>query len=209
MLLMNVLSGASLDVLDQNRMPWLSTPTYLRRVNSDARAKNYAAGGFHVAVTRGLAGGCGDPPVDLTASDNIKRPCQRALNSDEAKQAWADAAEAYYGAYFAVNVEGKSYKVAVPMLDAANKLADAAYAIESRLAGVVIEPPRDPGATPGAEPEPDPGPAPAASAPLVKGRPWGTYATVGAAAVGIPLLIWFLARGNKRDADKMHYDPTM
>lgn len=119
--------------LNHNIIPYKGSPYYLRLVNTEARARQYAAAGFHVSVARGLAGGCGD----LAANIQGGKPgasCALPLHRDALMAQWAGVADAYRNAY---NRLGTVDQIKFELVGA-NKLADAAYAAEG------IDPPRDP-----------------------------------------------------------------
>ena len=119
--------------LNHDIIPYKGSPYYLRLVNTEARARQYAAAGFHVSVARGLAGGCGD----LAANIQGGKPgasCALPLHRDALMAQWAGVADAYRNAY---NRLGTVDQIKFELVEA-NKLADAAYAAEG------IDPPRDP-----------------------------------------------------------------
>ena len=135
-------------------LPWRKPPVYLADVDTAAEALDYAAGGWHVSIARGAAGGCTDDPTTwgrafLAAGYKKKAdpgvPCS-ALGRDDIRQAWVRPAELYAAAYQAA---GAGYSTAVyDALARANRAADAVYAMESAAAqsrGLPpVEPPRDP-----------------------------------------------------------------
>lgn len=129
------LGETGMAVLNQALVPYTPRASYLRLVDTKAEAVNYAANGFHVCVTRGLAGGCRDGAVNIKGTGPSS--CSQPLGRADLKSAWSQAAEAYLGAYQAV-VGGANPSSIVPMLAQANAVADAAYAKEG------VEPPRDP-----------------------------------------------------------------
>lgn len=127
--------GAVESVLNHALVPYKSKAVYLRLVDTKAEVLNYAANGFHVCVTRGLAGGCKDGAVNVKGTGPSS--CSQPLGRTDLKEAWGAAAEAYLGAYQAA-LGGVSHVQIVPMLAQANAVADAAYAKEG------VDPPRDP-----------------------------------------------------------------
>lgn len=124
-------------VLNQSLVPYLGKPVYLRLTNSLAKAKNYAAAGFHVSVTRGLGGGCSDPASTVDGTDNTGSACISPMNRQDAVSTWADAAQAYSDAYYLAN-SGASLDAVKAQLTAANAKADAGYHLEG------VAPPADP-----------------------------------------------------------------
>lgn len=88
---------------------------YLRLVNSISRALDYAAGGFHVSVDRGLA-----------------------QKSNEIRAMWGQAAGKYAEAFKAGLIAGTPVESVKAMIAEANNVADQAYKAEG------VSPPRDP-----------------------------------------------------------------
>jgi hypothetical protein len=158
------------EVLNHALVPFRARPVFLRLVKKRSQALDYAAGGFHVSVTRGLAGGCRDSSAGFASSGTKAGSCSQPINSDEIRALWVRAAEAYklvfdMGSDATVNVA-----VFKENLAAANALADVAYGAEG------VEPPRDP-QTGTSEPATDPvGSKPSLSPLFVVG--------LGVAAVG-------------------------
>jgi hypothetical protein len=123
---------------DDNAIPYLPKATYLRLTDTIPEVKNYAAGGFHVSTSRGVAGGCADSALGYGASGSKPTKCAKALNRVDVGAAWLNAAMAYSAAYSSVSGGGPVDYVK-PQLKEANLLADAAYKLEG------VAPPRDPG----------------------------------------------------------------
>ncbi len=122
---------ASNPVLNHALVPYRAKPGYLRLVNSLTRAKDYAAAGFHVAVTRGLAGGC----QDLASAFNGTGPasCSNPLFRGDLSAKWKSVASAYADAFSIGNLADS-----ITGIKRANSLADLAFAAEG------ITPPKDP-----------------------------------------------------------------
>lgn len=120
------------EVLNPNLVPFRSSPVYLRLATTRSRALDYAAGGFHVSVVRGRAGGCRDSAVNIRATG--PDACDQPLGRSDLKQLWTSAAKAYLDAFKAL----QTGLVSVEILRVANAEADRAYAAEG------VEPPRDP-----------------------------------------------------------------
>ena len=91
----NEVGGGS--VLDQSLVPFRSRPVFLRLVNSQARAMDYAAGGFHVSVARGVIGGCADRAEGSFL--NFGATCTKPLGRDDIRNAWSLAASLYLQAF--------------------------------------------------------------------------------------------------------------
>jgi hypothetical protein len=123
--------------LDHSLVPFRSRARYLRLVATLPHALDYAAGGFHVSVTRGLCGGAADPAVGFAAGGTKAGACAAPLNRDDLRQLWSNAAQAYHDAYSAI-IDGHPLDRVKVLLHEANLLADKAYAGEN------VEPPRDP-----------------------------------------------------------------
>lgn len=124
--------AASTDmILDHKRIPFLAKPSYLRLVKTVQAAKNYAAAGFHVAVSRGLAGGC----QDLSTAFNGTGPasCKSPLYRSDLTSKWKTAAVAYASAYGLRNLPDM-----ITAIKQANAASDAAFQAEG------ITPPKDP-----------------------------------------------------------------
>lgn len=126
-------------MLDHSLLVYRKNPVYLRIVEQRASltlAKDYAAAGYHVAVTRGLGGGCKDLAFSISGTDP-KAACKLPLvaRSDSAALValWDKAATLYYNAYSIPDLRN-----AVQALRVANAAADQAYGAEG------VEPPRDP-----------------------------------------------------------------
>lgn len=132
------LNGVNLGALPvqmrHEEVPYRSAPVYLRLVNSDKRAKDYAAAGFHISATRGNHGGCKDAYDAI--SGTAPSACLNALERVEVQTAWFNAAEAYKSVFNSAT--GVPLASQIEGLRAANALADRAYALEG------VEPPRDP-----------------------------------------------------------------
>lgn len=130
------------DPLSHDLVPFRRSPVFLRLVSTMNRAADYAAGGFHVSVDRGQAGGCRDP-FSIHASGTKGARCLQPLNRADIRAAWSRAAGMYREAFFATTglvVGGpRSLSEVRGMLNAANIAADEAFGLEG------IEPPRDPG----------------------------------------------------------------
>jgi len=157
------------DGLNHAAVPFRARPRYLRLVRTRGNARDYAAGGFHVSVTRGTAGGCRDASDNFASSGTAKGECNSPINSASIRALWAEAA-AGYKAVFELGADGSvNVTVLKEKLRAANALADAAYAAEG------VEPPRDPETG-----ESDPVGA------IDKGSPWAMLGAVaGFAGIGI------------------------
>jgi hypothetical protein len=123
--------------LDHDLIPFRNSPIYLRLVGSLGRALDYAAGGFHVSVWRGLSGGCKDPWQIHQSGTSDGVGCRTPHNDNAIRDLWIEAAEKYKGAYEAAKV-GKPLLLVKGYLALANLAADKAYRAEG------IEPPRDP-----------------------------------------------------------------
>lgn len=124
-------------ILDHDLIPFKGAAYYMKYINTAARAAQYAAGGFHTSVTRGLAGGSSDPASAITGSA-AGETVKVELNDGDITEAWMDAARAYKDAYDEA-VGGKaSVPGLVAMLLDANSLADKAYGMEH------VAPPRAP-----------------------------------------------------------------
>lgn len=126
------LRAPSDEVVVHSQVPFRKRPVYLRLVNTTARAKDYAAGGFHIAVDRMTSGGCGDA-WEAHESGTKVYLCQQPKNRDDLRTLWETAALAYLNAYSAADLQ-----TAIITLKMANAHADAAFRAEG------IEPPRDP-----------------------------------------------------------------
>lgn len=122
--------------LDHGLVPYLYPPRYLRLVKSQSHALNYAAAGFHVSVTRGLAGGARDLSVSVsgTGPSSVKEP----LNRPDLASLWSQAANLYLEAYRQAQSAPFQLESVKSQLLSANQAADQAYAQEE------VEPPRDP-----------------------------------------------------------------
>lgn len=184
------------ELLDHDRVPFRSTPVFLRLVNSLNRAADYAAGGFHVCVDRGLSGGCKDP-FTIHASGTKGVTCKQPMNRPDARAAWSAAASAYKDAFFSttdLSTTGRQPLATVKaMLGAANALADKAFAIEG------IAPPRDPGPSAPGEP-PRSGEAPLAYQDRFSvGQKVAMAGGLGLAAFGMVGLFsaWMKKRGSR------------
>lgn len=125
-----------MQALDHSLVPFRSRPRFLRLVKSLDHARDYAAGGFHVSVTRGLCGGAGDSAIGFAESGTVPGACQIPLDRADLRLAWANTARAYFDAFIASRDE--PLDAVKDRLRAANALADQAYALEG------VEPPRDP-----------------------------------------------------------------
>lgn len=129
-------------VMDHALVPFLGMPTFLRLVDTIAEVKDYAAGGFHVSVARGLVGGAGDNSVSfgkaLISGKRAIAP-QRPLNRADLATKWKAAAGAYKAVFDTANAGPTFFLPLVDQLREANGLADQAYAAEG------IAPPKDPG----------------------------------------------------------------
>lgn len=120
--------------LNHALVPWRSAPVYLRLVNSQSRALNYAAGGFHVAVSRGVPGGCGDSAASTPTGS--AGGCLSPLGRRELGEEWSTVAQKYKAAYEAAK---RGFTPAVLLqLREANGSADRVYGLEN------VPPPRDP-----------------------------------------------------------------
>jgi hypothetical protein len=113
-------------------VPFRRAPRYLRLTTTVDRALDYAAGGFHVSVTRAEGGGCSDAAGSISATRASS--CMSPLNREDSRGAWVNAAMAYSYAF----MSGGTVDEIKLLLDKANQAADAAYTLEN------VEPPRDP-----------------------------------------------------------------
>jgi len=129
--------AASIDPLNHQLVPFRSRARYLRLVKTLSHALDYAAGGFHVSVTRGLCGGAADPAHDFAAGGTKAGACQAPLGRDDLRVKWREAAAAYRLAFNAAQ-QGQLVEQVKQLLTTANALANQAYAGEN------VEPPRDP-----------------------------------------------------------------
>ena len=169
------LSGVDLAYLDHQLLVYGAKPSYLRLVNSLGKALDYARGGFHVAVTRGQAGGCLSPATATPAPRG--GICPQPLYSKESGEAWADVARAYFDIAQSIMQNKATVSEAKSALERANALADEAYGTEK------VAPPRDPGPT-APKPVVNPGPATAPATQIltpivtagVSGPSWGGLA---------------------------------
>ena len=124
--------------LDHSLVPFHGRPRYLRLVSTYTHARDYAAGGFHVSVDRGLAGGCKDP-WEIHDSGTHAAACKDPRDREDIRQLWTSAAGVYLSAYDATQIATRlPLEQIKAMLRQANELASAAYMAEG------IEPPRDP-----------------------------------------------------------------
>lgn len=123
--------------LNHALIPFRKRAVYLRLVNTRDKAKDYAAGGFHVSVDRGLAGGCRDSSRDFSSGGTRVGVCTLPMNRQDVAQAWANAATAYGVAWDAAHTTMPLDGVKALLLQA-NALADAAYRLEG------VAPPVDP-----------------------------------------------------------------
>jgi len=94
----------SYPVLNHALVPFLGPTRYLRNVETLAQALAYAAGGFHVSVTRGLSGGCSDPSSGFMAAHGLfdgegLTPCVAPLGRSDIRALWAQCAQGYLDAY--------------------------------------------------------------------------------------------------------------
>lgn len=163
-------------VLDHSLVPFMGMPTFLRLVDTISEVKDYSAGGFHVAVARGLVGGAGDNSVSfgkaLLSGRRALVP-QKPLNRADLVSKWKAAAAAYKAVFDTANAGPTFFLPLVDQLREANALADAAYAAEG------IAPPKDPG--PGTTEVPS---EPKVSATKSSGGN-GLYYAMGIAAAGL------------------------
>lgn len=125
-------------------------PVYISQTDTRGEVVNYAAGGFHTSVSRGIAGGCQDPdwvvkPTGVTWVSGPKA-CATPKNNPDIAAAWEKAAAKYREVYEAVNAVAKPSSAEIDAfvlgLRNANWLADIAYGLEN------VPPPRDPNADP-------------------------------------------------------------
>lgn len=123
-------------VFDQTLIPYRAAPQYMRLVNTDAKARNYAAAAYHVSVSRGEGGGCGSSAAAVGYSPNTV--CPAPLGRADLSALWEQAVVAYRNAY---NRLGTVAEIRNELL-AANLLADAAYTAEH------VAPPVDPANVP-------------------------------------------------------------
>jgi hypothetical protein len=188
--------------LNQALVPYLSKPVYLRLVSTLAKAKNYAAAGFHVSVTRGLGGGCKDAAATVDGTDSGGSACLSPLGRDDAAQAWSNAAQAYLNAYNLAAAGSAPLADVKAALDAANVTANSGYAIES------VEPPSDPVlvAQNAAAGLPPPPPEPVAGS-VSSGHPWlwGLLAVAATAGVGVAIYKGAKARTKRKSQRAYQY----
>lgn len=185
--------GAAEEFLNHALVPWLKPPVYLIDVDTRDEALQYAAGGFHASVERGLAGGCTVDPTNW-GRELLHRgyrsggrdivSCGGGLGRADLRQRWNDVAKMYFDAWNTAKIATPSQTVA--LLRQANTSADNAYGVENRAAreqGLPpVMPPRDP-RTPAA-------PAEAAGAASKPRRVWpwlvgGAFAAVALTGVAI------------------------
>lgn len=134
--------GFGTGTLNHGLVPFRSMPVFLRQVDTMAEVLDYAAGGFHVAVARGLAGGAADSSVSFGKALLGGRAAispQKPLNRADLVPLWTAAAVAYRTVFDEANAGPGFFVPLVDKLREANSLADRAYAAEG------IAPPRDPG----------------------------------------------------------------
>lgn len=125
--------GSTALPMSQSDLPYRRAPRYLRLVNTIDKALDYAAGGFHVSLTRAAGGGCGDAATAISPTSK-GASCVLPLNRGDLRDLWAKVASGYATAYSAQGGLGDMKA----LLEQANALADQAYGAEN------IEPPRDP-----------------------------------------------------------------
>jgi hypothetical protein len=123
------------DVLDHSLLHFRGRTIYLRLVSTIKRAMDYAAGGFHSSVARGLVGGSHD--LASVTNGTVAGQVPVGLGRDDCKAAWEAAARRYLDAYKQGDA-GKTLGEVKGVLAEANLLADAAYKLEG------VDPPRDP-----------------------------------------------------------------
>lgn len=187
--------GFGVSIMDHALVPFLGLPTYLRLVDTIAEVKAYSAGGFHVAVARGLVGGAGDNAVSFgKALLTGRKPLapQRPLNRADLVEKWKAAAGAYKSVFDTANAGPTFFLPLVDQLREANSLADQAYAAEG------IAPPKDPG--PGTTEVPS---EPKSGTVSTGGN--GLYYGMGIAAAG--LFGFFLFRPTYKGKDSQHHKP--
>lgn len=163
-------SGSEMADLDHSLVPFRSRARYLRLVNKISHALDYAAGGFHVSVTRGLCGGAADPALDFAKGGTVAGGCTMPLDRDDLRLAWAKAANAYLAAFIKASSGSAALEDIKATLRVANGLADQAYALEG------VDPPRDPVTQETEAPSP--------------GRGLGGYAYAGIGFLGAALLTY-------------------
>jgi len=171
---------ADLSILNHALVPFRRRAVFLRLVTSRARAADYAAGGFHVSVARGLAGGCSDPAHDFLDGGTRDGTCLVPLNREDVKAAWATAAALYLEA-FSMSATAE-VKATVAKLHAANLAADAAYRLEG------VTPPADPVVL---APSTAPGvPKPSESIGRLRSGNWALAVASALAFAGVGLTAW-------------------
>lgn len=172
------------DGLFHAAVPFRARPVFLRLAKSRSQLMDYAAGGFHVSVTRGTAGGCKDPSSGFSQSGTIKGTCDTPINSPEIRAMWASAA-ALYKIAFENGVAGEkddpARDISKDQLRSANAAADAAYRAEG------VTPPRDPQTGTSEAPVDPAGTLPAPP----KGMSTGAKVAIG---IGVAMLGLFVAR---------------
>lgn len=133
-------------LLDHTVVPFRKRAVYLRLVVTKSQAADYAAGGFHVSVTRSLCGGAADSSSDFASGGTTAGVCLQPLHRDDIGAAWGRAAMAYQQAYTDAMDPSAGVDYVKMELDTANELANAAYAMEG------VAPPVDPMAVVGLAP---------------------------------------------------------
>lgn len=124
-----------LSFLNHALVPFRRAPVYLRLVSTKSRALDYAAGGFHVSVTRGAGGGCYDPATSIPTGTAGK--CASPIGRQELGNEWATVAEKYKRAFESVSSLGLTPGTRTMLMEA-NASADRVYGMEN------VPPPRDP-----------------------------------------------------------------
>lgn len=140
-------------VLNHALVPFLGPTRYLRNVETLAQALAYAAGGFHVSVTRGLSGGCSDPSDGFMAAHGLfdgenLAPCVAPLGRSDIRALWAQAAQGYLDAYN-LGLSTHSVSQVKAKLRLVQQMQVSPYTLEG------VPAPRDPGPGTSALPEPD------------------------------------------------------
>lgn len=129
--------GDAAATFSHSQVGFRSAPVFLRLVASMAKARDYAAGGFHVSVDRAAGGGCKDD-WKIHKGGTKAATCQLPLRREDVTGLWNTAAGKYLAAFNASQNPETKLDVMKGFLSDANRAADAAFAAEG------IEPPRDP-----------------------------------------------------------------
>lgn len=173
-------------VLNHALVPFLGPTRYLRNVETLAQALAYAAGGFHVSVTRGLSGGCRDPSDGFMEARGLftgemLTPCAVPLGRDDIRALWAQAAQGYLDAYN-LGLRTKSVSKVKAALRLVQQMQVSPYTLEN------VDPPRDPGLDQGSS-LPEPAHEPPVLAQPRKGLGGGAVVAAGAGLMALTGLV--------------------